>query len=133
MHIRFFDNPGQRGGSNIASDYYVRAISHMEKVEPNAHYYIFSDRPKEIGVVEGLPEKKVTWISHNVGDEHAYADLWLMTQCKHFIIANSTFSWWGAWLASYPDKIVIAPDIVIENGITAWGFEGLLPEHWIKL
>jgi hypothetical protein len=40
-----------------------------------------------------LPDARVTLVAHKHGDEHAYADLWLMTQCQHFIIANSTLSW----------------------------------------
>jgi len=77
-----------------------------------------------------LPKERVTVISHNKGDENAYADLWLMTQCKHFIIANSTFSWWGAWLGENADTIVIAPNIVV-RGITSWGFKGLIPKRWL--
>ena len=50
----------------------------------------------------------------------------------NFITANSTFSWWGAWLSCHEGKIVITPGISLK-GITAWGFPGLLPESWIKI
>ncbi len=76
-----------------------------------------------------LPDDQVTCVDHNQGEDQAYADLWLMTQCKHFIIANSTFSWWGAWLANFKSRIVIAPNIKI-SGLSAWGFVGLIPDDW---
>lgn len=54
--------------------------------------------------------------------------------CSLIIIANSTFSWWGAWLAASGDKTVITPDIkqeVIQE--TNWGFEGLIPDQWVRI
>ena len=76
---------------------------------------------------------KSTLVSHNNSDETAYADLWLMSLCDNFIIANSTFSWWGAWLSDNKKKIVIAPSNIITEGRMAWGFEGMIPNDWIKL
>jgi len=133
LHVRFFDEPHAEGINNATGDYYSRAIETMERLVPAAHYFIFSDQPEAACSRIPLPDARVTLVSHNQGDEHAYADLWLMTLCQHFVIANSTFSWWGAWLASNPTKQVIAPGFEMRQGKMWWGFDGLLPDQWIKL
>lgn len=136
IHFRFFDKVYQENnGNNISLNYYLKAISYIENINPNVHYFIFSDDPIAAYKVLNLPEDKVTYVSNNKGDENSYADLWLMTLCKHFIIANSTFSWWGAWLSNNPYKIVIAPEIILnlKNSVTAWGFDGLIPREWVKI
>ena len=86
-------------------------------------------------LVEGIPltDARVTLMEHKEGNEHAYADPWLMTQCQHFIIASSTFSWWGAWLTANPAKQVIAPGFEMRQGKMCWGFKGLLPGEWVRL
>ena len=133
LHVRFFDEPYAEGINNAPGDYYSRAIEAMERLVPVAHYFIFSDQPEAARARIPLPDARVTLVSHNQGDEHAYADLWLMTLCQHFVIANSTFSWWGAWLANNPSKQVIAPGFEMREGKMWWGFDGLLPDQWIKL
>jgi len=135
VHVRFFDEPNSRSPYNLLDDYYTNAIAKMESLVPGAHYFVFSDRPDDALAIIPLPENRITLVTHNKGDTNACADLWLMTLCKHFIIANSTFSWWGAWLAAEEEKIVIAPRITITgtDRITAWGFKGLIPMSWIKI
>ena len=133
VHVRFFDEPHSTGINNAPGDYYRRAVETMERLVPAAHYFIFSDQPAAARARIPLPDARVTLVAHNQGDEHAYSDLWLMSQCQHFIIANSTFSWWGAWLAANPAKQVIAPGFEMRQGNMWWGFKGLLPSDWIKL
>ena len=133
VHVRFFDLPQEDGITNAPGDYYVRAVAHMDALVPGAHYFIFSDQPALARACIPLPDDRVTCVAHNVGDAMAYADLWLMTQCQHFIIANSTFSWWAAWLAGSAQKHVIAPGYTKLEGKAWWGFDGLLPPQWIRL
>jgi hypothetical protein len=133
VHVRFFDEPHSSGLNNAPGDYYNRAVETMDRLVPGAHYFIFSDQPEFARDLIKLPNHLITLVGHNKGDELAYADLWLMTQCQHFIIANSTFSWWGAWLAANPAKQVIAPGFEMQHGKMCWGFKGLLPSEWIKI
>lgn len=133
VHVRFFDEPQVININNTPKDYYERAIAEMERRVPGANYFLFSDRPADARHRIPLPDHRVTEVAHNCGDEHAYADLWLMTQCQHFIIANSTFSWWGAWLGGYDGKQIIAPGFEMRRGKMCWGFNGLLPDVWLKL
>jgi len=133
VHVRFFDEPHAAGINNAPCNYYTRAVAAMETIAPNAHYFVFSDQPDAARASVALPNDRVTCVSHNRGDVNAHADLWLMTQCQHFINANSTFSWWGAWLAARAGKQVIAPGFEMRQGKMSWGFEGLLPKEWIKL
>lgn len=132
IHFRFFDQDGTSDSKNSSENYYRIAIELMEEKCKNSHYFIFSDRPYIAQSLLKIPKHRITIVDNNASDENAYADLWLMTQCKHFIIANSTFSWWGAWLGMAADKIVVAPAMKV-SGVGAWGFEGLLPKEWIKL
>lgn len=136
VHVRFFDVQGGANVNNASSAYYERAIANIEDHFDGAHYFLFSDRPVEARGLLPLPDERVTCVSHNHGDSNASADLWLMSNCQHFIIANSTFSWWGAWLAKNETKHVIAPGMMIGVGgsdITAWGFKGQLPAVWTKI
>ena len=133
VHMRFFDEPHTSCINNAPGDFYNRAIKAMEHLAPAAHYFVFSDRPEAARARIPLPDARITLVAHNQGDELAYADLWLITQCRHFIIANSTFSWWGAWLAESDRTLIIAPGFEKRNGISYWGFNGLLPERWIKV
>ena len=78
----------------------------MSKVK-NAEFFIFSDDP--LWVKNNLKtDFTCKFIAHNHGVE-SYNDMRLMSLCKHHIIANSSFSWWGAWLNPNPERIIIAP------------------------
>lgn len=134
LHVRWFDVPGSNATHNVSADYYQRAISLMGSKIESPRYFLFSDNPETARKKFALPENRVTFVSHNRGDINAYADLWLMTQCRHFIIANSTFSWWGAWLAGWKKKIVACPDFKLINGkITSWNFQGQIPDKWLQV
>ncbi len=132
LHVRWFDSPGAGAAYNAPGWYYERAIGFLEARVDRPHYFLFSDDPEAARRALALAADRTTVVTHDGGPDSACRDLWRMTQCRHFIIANSTFSWWGAWLASYPDKIVIAPGIRCD-GKTAWGFQGLIPDRWVVL
>ena len=133
VHVRFFDKPGEEmHGNNVRVGYYTEAINYIEKKYPNSSYFLFSDLPEQALQLLPVDQKKVTCVNINKGDDSAYADLWLMSLCKKFIIANSTFSWWAAWLSNEKDKLVISPGMVKGN-LTAWGFDGLIPDNWVVI
>jgi hypothetical protein len=80
-------------------------------------------------VKENLRIQNCTYIGDNIG-KNSYIDMYLMSLCKHNLIANSTFSWWGAWLNKNEGKIVVMPEKWIEREY--WP-EGIFPEKWIKI
>jgi hypothetical protein len=110
-------------------DYYHAAIAEIAGQIVSPHFFIFSD--DHDWVKENLwLDFPATFVNHNDA-LHGYEDLRLMSMCKHHIIANSSFSWWGAWLGSNPHKIVIAPkrwfnDESIET-------TDLIPETWMRI
>ncbi|MBU4376147.1 MAG: alpha-1,2-fucosyltransferase [Candidatus Omnitrophica bacterium] len=132
LHVRWFDMSENGMTDNLSSDYYQRAIALMEDKVKLPHYFVFSDNPEAARAKLTLPKGRVTYVFHNKGDENAYADLWLMTKCRYFITANSTFGWWGAWLAEEKEKIVITPG-ELRGRTTAWGFKGHIPSSWLQL
>ena len=77
-----------------------------EKVK-SPHFFIFSDDPEWVSDNFRI-EYPTVYIAHNTGAK-SHEDMHLMSCCKHNIIANSSFSWWAAWLNLNPDKIVIGP------------------------
>ncbi|MDD3437516.1 MAG: alpha-1,2-fucosyltransferase, partial [Candidatus Gastranaerophilales bacterium] len=107
-------------------DYSTKAIKYICKYVKNPHFFIFSD---DINwVIENLKiEYPFTVVDFNQNSD--WFDLNLMKNCKHNIVANSSFSWWGAWLNENPDKIVIAP--------RKWTLQNtnndIIPKEWIKL
>ncbi|MDO8610808.1 MAG: alpha-1,2-fucosyltransferase, partial [bacterium] len=93
----------------IGLDYYKSAINKINKLVNNPLFFVFSnDIPWCKTNLSSLADD-IHYINHNKGKD-AYKDLLLMSACKHNIVANSTFSWWGAWLNQNSKKIVIDPD-----------------------
>jgi tellurite resistance-related uncharacterized protein len=110
-------------------EYYDRAMRLLaEKVRHPLRAFVFSDEPD--WAAKNLPIPfPATIVSHN-NSENAYEDLRLMSMCTHHIIANSTFSWWGAWLSNSADKIVISPKKWFNVN---YDTRDLIPITWFKI
>ncbi|MCS6967537.1 MAG: alpha-1,2-fucosyltransferase [Cytophagales bacterium] len=87
--------------------YYQQALQEVKERFENAFFYIFSDDTQWCQTFFTQMKFPCAIVPNNF--EQPFADFQLMTQCRHFIIANSTFSWWGAWLSQAPDKQVWSP------------------------
>jgi hypothetical protein len=92
---------------HVDPSYYTRAVEALARRVERPHFFVFSDFPDWARENVRIPFP-VEFVTHN-GADRDYEDFWLMGLCRHFIIANSTFSWWAAWLANNPEKIVVAP------------------------
>jgi hypothetical protein len=112
IHFRRGDYLTNKFFGEVSLDYYSRAVNYiMEKAE-HPIYYIFSDDIDWVKNNLRIDGKVHYLTSSKASDYHTendFEDLILMKKCKHNIIANSSFSWWAAWLNTNPFKIVIAP------------------------
>lgn len=127
VHIRRGDYI--RVHNSVTTIYYANAIRHIEKFVKNPFWIIFSDDPEWVQREMNFG-KNCYYVSGNESLKD-YEELCLMSCCKNNIIANSTFSWWGAWLNRNPNKIVIAPEKWFLKGIRGCGQSIILPE-WIR-
>jgi hypothetical protein len=112
VHVRRGDylKPGTHEVHGILGEtFYRQAFDRLEgMIGRDAEIFIFSDDPAAAEQVLGfIPGSR---LNHVRGDpERPWEDMALMARCRHHVIANSSFSWWGAWLDPSPDKIVVAP------------------------
>lgn len=112
----------------IGIEYYNKAISFIHEQVLHPHFFVFSDDIAWARENLGLTIN-VVFINHNQG-RSSFEDMRLMSLCKYNIIANSSFSWWGAWLNTNPNKIVIAPKQWFAN---MQDTSDLMPENWLKM
>ncbi len=107
-------------------DYYKNAIEYLKEKIETPHFFLFSD---DIGwVLENL-KLDYPYTVVDINQNRGYLDLELMKHCKNNIIANSSFSWWGAWLNQNSEKIVIAPKKWTNKKYKC----DIVPKEWVKL
>lgn len=134
LHVRrgdYVTNPSAAAVHGTCDlDYYRRAVQHVAQasgVEPVV--FVFSDDPDWVAA-----NLQLSCPMHLVRDNDAatnYEDLRLMTACRHHVIANSSFSWWGAWLDPRPEAIVVAPQRWFAAGTP--DARDLVPQRWVRL
>ena len=108
LHVRRGDSTiPVEGKVVLQKEYYANAIALIKERFVDPTFFVFSDDIPFVKQNLGLDPGTV-FVDHN-GTFAAHEDLRLMSCCQHHIIANSTFSWWGAWLNPRADKVVIAP------------------------
>lgn len=133
LHVRrgdYVSNPHTAQYHGICTaDYYLAAAARIAQQVENPHFFVFSDDPA--WVQANLKLSHVTTLVQCNDAGNGLLDMALMRACRHHIIANSSFSWWGAWLNDSPDKIVVAP--------ARWFAQAgndtrdLIPSAWIRL
>ena len=111
-------------------DYYKSSISYIYTKITDPIFFIFSDDIEWVKENLKLDSERY-YISGNNGN-NSYIDMQLMSYCKHNIIANSSFSWWGGWLNKNPLKIVIAPKVWFTDNNINQQTNNLLPKTWIR-
>lgn len=133
VHVRrgdYISNPTAASvHGTCGSAYYEAAERLLLENRPGAQAFVFSDEPAWAAGNLRL-SMPTTFVAHNP-PERDYEDLYLMAQCRHHIIANSTFSWWGAWLATHPHKFVVAPRLWFQGANHR--VDDLIPDAWKRV
>ena len=131
LHIRRGDYLTADFIEVVGMYYYRQALAIMLENVENPFLYIFTNDEKWVSTKFDpmLPYKIV---NINFGAD-SYKDMMLMSLCHHNIIANSSFSWWGAWLNRHPDKIVIAPRKWYSDTQRNRYVAEMVPKEWIRL
>jgi len=132
IHVRrgdYLKEPPLAGLAGL--DFYAKALKLIEEKIENPTYFVFSDDMK--WCKENLKLKNVEYVDWNK-KENSFRDMQLMSICKHNIIPNSSFGWWGAWLNDNLNKIVICPERWA-NPETGIELKDMVPENegWIKI
>jgi len=133
IHVRRDDYLNHSIFALLSFDYYAKAIDCIKQKVNNVRFYVFSD---DINVVKQefiCFKEDFVFVEDKLSD-NACDDLLLMSYCKHNIIANSTYSWWGAWLNSNENKIVVSPsqwysDLNMNESVQMH----MLPKSWIVI
>ena len=110
-------------------DYYISAFRLLDGILGKYKVYYFTDDPEWVKK-ELLPVQDGSLMSQQFSSTHHH-DFYLMSKCRHAIIANSSFSWWAAWLNSNPHKIVVGPKKWFGNGPK--DSYDVLPENWLQI
>ncbi|MCO5947663.1 alpha-1,2-fucosyltransferase [Mucilaginibacter flavidus] len=116
----------------LTLEYYQNALEIMCDRHRSPELFVFSDDTEWARSNLETAKIKACYIEHNNG-ENSWKDLALMTCCNHHIIANSSFSWWGAWLNPNPEKIIIAPKKWYNDPLYNSRAQTMLPDTWITL
>lgn len=133
VHVRrgdYISDPKTNAYHGVCSiDYYEQALDLIRNKTADPYFFVFSDDPEWCRTHLGINDN-VTFVSHNTGLS-SYIDMRLMSLCRHNIIANSSFSWWGAWLNVHEHKLVIAPKKWFLGSEA--NTHGLYPTNWFLL
>lgn len=133
IHVRrgdYITNPQAATTHGSCSiQYYQNAIQHITKRIRTPHFFIFSDDTEWARSEIAPMTNQSTVVDGHSGNE-SFRDMQLMSRCKHHIIANSSFSWWGAWLNPCSEKIIVSPSAWFADGSTP---SNLIPEKWIRI
>jgi hypothetical protein len=130
IHVRrgdYLQEPHKSFHGNLTLDYYKDAVSLIQSKNPNAKFLVFSD--------------DVDWCLTNlsehyiVGGANEFDSLQLMSKCKYAVTANSSFSFWGAWLGADKQQggIVIAPEYWFQNVAMREQSQDIVPQRWVRL
>jgi hypothetical protein len=135
VHVRRGDylNAYNSAINGICSkDYYETTIKMMRDRFPDATFFFFSNDMEWVKQELTHLTDRCRFIEGNTS-RNSWKDMYLMSVCKHNIIANSSFSWWGAWLNVNVNKTVIAPSRWFNSCNPFYNTSDLLPENWIKI
>lgn len=133
LHVRrgdYLTDPAVLAMHGVCSpDYYAQAVAYMAERVTGLELFLFSDEPDWARA--NLSFAHPTHIVDINGPDQCHEDLRLMSHCKHHVIANSTFGWWGAWLNPSGNKIVTAPQRWFAQD--RWDVTDLIPANWVRL
>lgn len=128
IHIRRGDYTNNPVHGTCSTQYYNDAMNFFAQQYESVRFFVFSD--DHLWASKNLPKNHCVEIINNNTGSQSYIDMRLMSKCNHNIIANSTFSWWGAWLNKNADKQVVAPATWFKSGNYALE---LIPQNWTTL